>query len=242
MKTLVYTVIQNDMVMLDLWLKYYSRYFDNLFVIKWMTKKRYDPYFKRLSKKYKIDFDSMGKEDVLRYGANMGARIFIQKKQAEFLALPNEYDWVLYCNCDEILAPRKGKNLRDFMKKNTHRKWVACEGYEVIQAEGEGPIDYSKPYLRQRKYWIKNFNYNKIILSRVYLDWVDGTHKLAKMTDDESRAFKNTGLYLVHLKHADLNPKGKRDFGPFKTNPDPNIMQHWLDKKEPIPEHIRKLI
>ena len=174
----------------------------------------------------------------------MGARIFIQKKQAEFLAIPNEYDWVLYSNCDEFVIAKswKYKDLKNFMDRNLHHNWIACEGYDVIQVEGEKPIDYSKPYLRQRKYWIKNFNYNKIILSRVYLDWVDGTHKLAKMTDDESRAFKNTGLYLVHLKHADLTPTGERDLGPHLTNPDPNIMDHWLDKKERIPKYIRRLI
>lgn len=185
----------------------------------------------------------MGKEDILRYGDNMGARIFAQKKQAEFLALPNEYDWVLFSNCDEFIVAKswKYKDLRDLMEK-TDRDWVACEGYEVIQVEGEKPIDFSKRYLRQRKYWIKNYNYNKIILSKVYLDWVDGAHKLANMTDDESRAFKNTGLYLVHLKHADLNPTGKRDLGPYLTHPDPNIIMHWLDKKERIPKYIRRLI
>ena len=240
---MAYTIVQNDTVMLDLWLKYYSRYFDKLFIIKWNTRKKYRSYFDNLKGKYNIDFDWIGKEDILRYGDNLGAKIFIQKKQVEFLTFPNEYDWVLYSNLDEILVAKnyKYEDLRDFMEKYD-RDWVACEGYEVIQVEGEDPIDYSQPYFKQRKYWIKNPNYNKIVLSRVYLDWVNGLHKLANMTDDESIAFKNTGMYLIHLKHADMNPTGQRDFGPYKTNPDPNITQHWLDKKTKIPKYIRRLI
>ena|SRR3990167_6088849 len=240
MKTIAYTVVQNDMVMLELWLKYYSQHFDNLLVVKWQTKKKYESFFRKLMKKYNVEFCQMGEEEVLRYGSILGTRIFLQKKQAEFLATPNEFDWVLYCNLDEILVPKEG-SLRGLMRK-TKKDWVACEGYEVIQVEGEKAINYSRRYFKQRECWIKNSDYNKIILSRVYLDWVDGMHKLAKMTDDESRKIKDTGLYLIHLKHADLNPIGKRDLGPHKTNLDPNIMQHWLDKKEKIPENVRKAL
>ena len=126
--------------------------------------------------------------------------------------------------------------------KESNKDWVACEGYEVIQVDGERPISYSKSYFKQRKYWIRNRNYNKILLSKVYLDWVDGMHKLAKMTDEESKAIKNTGLYLVHLKHADLKPTRKRDFGPHQTTLDSNIMEHWRKYKKLIPEQVRKAL
>ena len=243
MKTIAYTMVQNDMKMLELWARYYSKYFDNLYVVCWNTKPKYKPYLDKLSKKYRMEYDDMGsEEEIIRYGNILGTRIYLQKKQVEFLANPNEYDWVLYTNVDEILAPNKRyKNLKDLMKRSS-RNWIACGGYEVIQVDGEGPIDYSRPYFKQRKYWIKNPNYNKILLSKVPLDWVNGMHKLAQMTDNESTGSKNTGLYLIHLKHADLNPKRKRDFGPYRTNLDPNIMEHWLDRKRKIPEYIRRLI
>src|SRR3990167_6973541 len=103
MKTLAFTVVQNDMVMLKLWLKYYSRHFNKLVVVKWLTKKKYEPFFRKFKKKYNVEFCLMGEEEILRYGIHLGTRIFLQKKQSEFLTIPNDFDWVLFCNLDEIL-------------------------------------------------------------------------------------------------------------------------------------------
>ena len=221
--------------MLNLWIKYYKRYFTKLFVVKWNTKPKYNGYFRKLEK-VGIESEFVSKEDILRYGNAAGIRIYLQKKQVEFFSTPNEYDWVLFTNCDEyLITTPKHKDLKDLMQIN--KDYINCTGYDVIQVEGENDLNFKKPILKQRKYWIKNNNYNKILLSRVPLDWVDGLHKLGNMTDDESRKLRNQGLYLVHLKHADLN--AKRDFGPEIGHHDPNITQHWLKFKKKIPEYIK---
>ena len=197
-------MVNNDMVILELWLSYYSKYFDYIYVLGNGTDESYGD-LEFLRDKYEFDFERiqfMGSLDQLL--------VRLSAKQVELL---ETYKWVLYGNCDELYITDgiKYKNLKDLMNR-TWKKMIASEGYEVIQNEDEGPIDYTKPYFDQRRYWFKNTTMNKINLSRVPLDWVLGHHKLSTMTDDESREIKDTGLYLAHLKHADMS--AQRHFGP----------------------------
>ena len=239
-KNIAFTAWQNDRIILKLWVKYYSQYFDELLVLCFNTQKKYLPFLEGLTKKYNFRYEIVEKYK----GDNIDGApsVFlglVKDKQEELL---KEYKWVLFANCDEIIvADKKYGTLKDLMDKSPQKKllWI-CEGYEVIQVRGEKPIDYSKSYFNQRKYWVKNHNYNKIILSKITLNWTVGLHKIEGLSDDESTAFKNTGLYLIHLKHVDLETK--RDFGPSISPLDPNIENHWLKYKKPIPDWIKKIL
>ncbi len=118
---------------------------------------------------------------------------------------------------------------------------IPCVRYDVNQHGGEKPLDYTKPILAQRKYWLRNRNYNKIILSKTPLVWDQGQHRTTDMHQNQSMAIEDTGLLLVHLKHADLKPAGVRDFGPLKTNAE-RWVQEGIERKEytEIPGHIKK--
>ena len=138
------------------------------------------------------------------------------------------------------MPSKRYKDLGDLMKRKKDI-WVACEGMEVIQLKSEKPIDYSKPYLAQRRYWLKNTSYNKIILSRVPLDWVPGLHRLSDIDEDESRAIACTGLYLVHLKHADMRAVG-RDLNLRQYPIDAIVKDHEPSDRLVIPERIKKFL
>jgi hypothetical protein len=238
MRNIAFTAVQNDLVILNLWLSYYGRYFDDMFVICFNTKEECFDELDRMKKTHNFDYEILSEYKGDKIDGTPA--VFIRYVRDKQFQLIKNYDWVLFANCDEYLIPYKNryKDLKDLMSRSKE-KYVPCVAYDVIQTKKEKPIDYSKPYLKQRRYWIKNPHYNKIILSRVALDWVNGLHKLSDMTDDDSKAIKNTGLYMVHLKHADLS--STRDFGPYKSKLDPNMVANWLDKKRLIPDYIREV-
>jgi len=229
----VYTIVFNDMVILELWLKYYSRWFDHLVVIGSGTKDMYKGEIKLLQKRYGFEFAPIPFNDSIGELLTM-----VKDKQVELL---KDHKWVLYTNCDEYLItdPKRYKDLKELMNK-TWKKYVHCEAFDVYQADDEDPIDYSKPYLKQRKYWFKNKSYNKVILSRVELDWSNGCHRPNFITSEESRELKNVGLYLVHLKYSDPNAAG-RDFGPYETTMEGDLLSKGMELKTLIPEELKEV-
>lgn len=231
MKGLAFTSVYNDMVILELWLKYYSRWFEALHVMGLGTKAKYGS-LEFLKKKYDFSFEKIEIDPT--HDIFHAADVFvntIREKQASFL---ESYDWVLYCNCDEYLVPSDpDKSLRDLMEKSD-ADYVHSEAFDVIQLESEGPIDYTRDYMSQRTSWVKNTSYNKTLLSRVPLAWNAGCHQIEGMSEDDSKQIKNTGLFLVHLKYSDLRPLGKRDF----NDRSPNLESHLTD---PEPDHIAKI-
>ena len=234
---------QNDLVALNLWAKYYSKHFDKLFILCFNTKEKYIPELENLKQHYELDYEMVQEFEGKKVDGTPSVALNLVKWwQRKFV---NEYKWVLFANVDEIVTPFKRLGTMRNLMKNSDKYLLPCTGYEVIQTRNEKPIDYSKPYFKQRKYWIRNPVYNKIIFSRIALEWNAGLHQIEGVSEDTSREFKNTGLYLIHLKHADIGAQN-RDFGPYpnggELHLDPNIMKHWRKKKRKIPEYIKKLL
>lgn len=239
MRTAVYTLWQNDLVILDLWLSYYSRYFDDVFIICNGTEDGYIPLLEERKAKYKFTYKRL--ESFL---GDPGTALSVVKENQ--LNLLKDHDWVLYCNCDEIIAtnPKKFKDLKELME-TCDKDWVACVGYDVVEWN-EPAIDYSKPFFAQRKYWVKDHNYNKILLSKVPLAWNEGQHQIDGISGEDSKSIKGTGLYLVHLKHADLEAEAAnvngRHFGPMRTSADAYIMDRRKDSRLKIPSWLKELL
>ena len=229
MSNAAFTLVQNDMVILNLWVSYYRRYFDRLHVVCNGTKDEYTSY---------LDTQPFTYERVDGFAGNSDATVKIVRETQRKLL--ETYNWVLYSDCDEyvIADPEKYEDLKDFMNKCPLDK-THCEGYEVLQDEDEKPIDYSKAYLAQRKYWFKDHSYNKPLLAKVPIDWNPGCHKEYEVADEDSKEIKDTGLFLVHLKFSDL--EAQRDFGPTKTVVQGNVLEAGRKEKQPIPEKIRSL-
>ncbi len=234
MKNAAFTFVQNDMVILELWCKYYSRYFQNLYACCFNTKDEYGGKLEELKNKYNLiasihpfDQDSPPQSNDI-----------IKLKQMELL---QTYEWVLFSNCDEYVMPSFScdRGLDSFMRR-CGMQWAWCIGYDVIQEEDELPLDYSQPILCQRKSWIKNPNINKVLLSKIPLSWNEGQHQLDQTHGIEPKEMGDMGLTLVHLKHADLQAQG-RDFGPVITRPWDCIMGR-LSTRTTIPRKIKELL
>lgn len=235
MRSAAFTLVQNDMVIMKLWLTYYHKYFDDLTIIGNGTKEIYDTHIAELQRTISFSF-----ERTIGPATNSETTLGIVKEKQE--ALLKDHEWVLYSDCDEYVFanPRKYKDLKDFMEKTKEDK-VYCEAFEVFQAEDEEPIDYSEPYLKQRKFWFKNPSYNKPLLARVPINWVVGCHKEVDLSDSDSLAIKDTGLYLMHLKHSDLQATN-RDFGPMTTNIQWDLVGAGKNDRLPIPAKIRRML
>ena len=167
----------------------------------------------------------------------------VRTLQGQFL---KKNEWVLCCNCDEILAPdpNRYKDLAEVMK-DQWRPYVACECFEVIEWN-EPPIDFTKPLLKQRTFWVKNIKLNKILLGRVSLDWNEGQHQIPEIGAKYSELIRDSGLYMIHLRHFNLieEEKHPRDFGPYFHSPNTYVLeQSRLESKRlVIPQWAKELI
>jgi len=185
----VFTIVQNDSWMARRWLTYYEKHFaaediyilDHLLIDQPCT----DEFKGRCQIqhiKYPFSFDHWWLKDT------------VCKKQHELL---RGYNKVLLAEIDEFITPNLGKytGLADYVKK-FEGDVVKCTGYNVVQMNGEPPLDLESPLLAQRTHWRYHHHFNKPLLSQVQLEWRIGFHS-ADNYDDRP---PDTDLYLVHLK------------------------------------------
>lgn len=231
LKTIAFTMWQNDLVGLDLWLKYYRKQVDDVLILCMMTNPKYYPELEKRKVKYEV-LEGEGWDDPQR------ANEMLKEKQHELL---KKYDWVLYCNLDEFLIPdpKYYKNIKQLIES---RYYVPAECFEVIQLDDDKEIDYDQLFLAQRQHWVKNENMNKVLLTSVPIDWNDGQHQIPQIPSEQSKMLHDTGLYLVHIKHADTKTEG-RDLGPMKRSPDAYTMEQIKDNKSvPIPDSFKEIL
>jgi hypothetical protein len=222
---------QNDLVGLDLWLKYYRQQFDDVLILCFSTNPKYYLALEERKVKYEVlegeGWDEPGRTNEM-----------LKVKQQQLL---EKYDWVLFCNLDEFLIPdpKRFKNMKQLIES---RYYIPAECYEVIQIKGDKEIDYSRSFLAQRQHWIKNENMNKVLLSSVPLSWNEGQHQIKEVNSETSKNLTNTGLYLIHLKHADTKTDG-RDLGPMKRQPEAYVYEQIKNgKEEPIPDSFKEIL
>ncbi len=234
MSNIAFTLVHNDMVILEFWAKYYSRYFDELLVFLSGTKDMYKEKLEEMGVKYNLKTERIESADP----SPQESVALVRQKQKELL---KKYKWVLWCDPDEIITtdPNRYKDLKDFMEK-FKGKWTWCIGYEILKEEDESWLDYSKPILRQRRSWLKDDIMNKVPLSRVPLSWGDGFHFIDETKSIYRPGMKNKGLYLLHFKHADYNAPN-RDYVAGLRPMFAHVLEN-LQWREPIPEELRDLL
>lgn len=192
-KACVYTFVQNENVFLPIWLKYYSRYFspEDIYIIDHQSndgsvelcKQFYQFNHIRVENKY---YDAIWKTSVA------------SQYQKQLLGI---YNFVLYADADEIIVPNhRFGDLRNFLR-NFEGQCSSAVAYDIVQdLNEENAVDLNRALLAQRKYWIRNSEYDKTLLSRIALSWSAGFHHAPGEKHDDAN-----DLYLLHLHKLDLD-------------------------------------
>lgn len=200
----VFTVVKNEMELLPIWLNYYTRYFNKIVVINHHST---DESLGLAHQKYAFDeiVDDRGQD-----GGNRGREgdsiMAAQVANEQLKKLLNDYEIVCHAHIDEFIIPNpeKYKNLREYMEK-MKKDVIYTTGYQVVHIPEEEPeLDYSQPILRQRKWWTKDFAYNKPLLVKKAITWVPGIHKELGVPDEKMNTINDPDILLVHMHFADL--------------------------------------
>lgn len=188
-----FTIVQNEPVMLRLWLDYYSRFFD-------------------AEDLYVLDHDST---DGSAAGLGDRCRVVAIHRMASFdhrwlrgtveafqAFLLRSYDTVLFAEVDEFIVadPRQHRGLDAYID-GLDRPAARCLGFNVVHQPGEPPLRLEQPLLAQRRCWHASLKYSKRLLSQIPLRWSEGFHEEYDAPDDPP----DSGLLLVHLHRVDYD-------------------------------------
>lgn len=119
--------------------------------------------------------------------------------------LENGTDVVIFLDRDEVLYH---KDLREVL--NTFQEpLIRPRGIEIIQVEGEKPLEENKP-LHQQRSWIRYYSSkSKPCITRQPFKWQVGRHSTQCNTyphgDHAGPSAEYPGLYLLHLDKIDID-------------------------------------
>lgn len=235
MKKLAITVYRNDPY-LELWVKYYSQFFKDLLVFNDNPLDDTSGELMKLKELY--DFrveDIRSKRDI----SDKFIWLTTQTRnwQEYYLQM---YEVVMFTGCDEFIVPLKN-TLGEYIDAMTD-DFVRCTGYDVLEKEGDRPLDFNAKILQQRTTWSSNPPFNKPLITKIPLSHVEGWHCL--QGEGIGVPAGDPDLALVHLKRADSQIHKTR-YDNFKFGDhEPEFEQemfHQLDAQAvPIPEEWRK--
>jgi hypothetical protein len=120
--------------------------------------------------------------------------------------LYKEYTYVLPLDVDEILYYHAEGGLKKYLQE-TEVELISSRGHEVIHLPFlQEPIDPSKKWMDQIKYWYTNhFHYGKTLISKKELDWEPGFHIYTGETVSIREQHLDPKLFLIHLHRHDFN-------------------------------------
>jgi len=212
MRKAIFTVVKNENIFLPFWLKHYSKWFDDIYVLNHEST---DDSMETSHRDY--DFREIR---IAGPGGVGDVDIYLLDEVSKFQkSLLHDYEWVLYVEADEfvILNPFKFKHLDDYINKLREEDFITFSGREPLQFTNETePIQWNRPVLQQRVYWWAPAAYHKTLLSRVPLNWVKGFHYTEEMLKEfkqyEKKGFglgeyikgiSDPNILLVHLQKID---------------------------------------
>lgn len=194
----VFSIVQNEPVFLPVWLRYYRRFVpaDDIFV---------------------LDHDST--DPVTVAAAREVHQVPVHRTEAfnhhwlrdtvgRFQAFLLQSYWqVLFAEADEIVAvdPRRSPDGLAALLGGPPcaSGFVRCTGYEILHTRADGPLDWSRPVLAQRRSCRRSDMYSKPLLASRPLQWTPGFHRLAP--PEPSLPAPDPALLLLHLHRADFD-------------------------------------
>jgi hypothetical protein len=185
----VVTIVQNESLLLPIWLGYYSRFFapEDIYVLD------HD------SSDGSTDGDGFVRVPVShKTFDNTWMLNTMEEHQRRLL---ERYDVVVAVDVDEIVAPTPSLGtLGDYLAR-FDEEWVNCLGYEVLhERDREPPLDPRRPVLDQRSTWFAAAAYDKPAIATAPLDWRLGRHGRA-----DYQFNGDPDLRLIHLHRMDYD-------------------------------------
>jgi len=244
-KCAVFTISKNEAVILPIWVDYYAKIFGNENV-------------------YILDHQSNdgSTDDLLcntilikneEYFARRWMVDMVNQFQHELL---KEYETVIFVETDEFLIPNSDKyaDLMDYVEK-MEADVIRNVCYEVWHNPDEEPaLDFTKPILKQRKYWYRRDattrvggagdHADKPAITKIPIYWglaykaasqlIDGIHIAMDIETDED-------LIFVHLHRVDYDWCLERHLWRSQQTfaRSGNIMTGWHQRLKTKEEHDR---
>jgi hypothetical protein len=233
------TYLRDDELHFMMWLRHYRQHFPDkdIFVLDNMSKK---------------PIASLGLGITVRQFSCANGKYFdhgclISNVKRASKDLLQFYERVVFTEVDELLAAVGG--LRNLICDHANVDVLRPVGFELLQSANETRLDYSIPILPQRTIGGYNLWYNKPAVFRKVLPFTIGFHSYngapAGRSKTRSPEVRN-GLYLIHLKHADVEFcverkqwQKQQDFSPADVEKGKGIGAHF--KKDSSLSSIRKL-
>lgn len=186
-----FTIVQNEPVMLPLWLNYYGRYFapEDLYVLDHDSS---DNSTRSLADRCRVV--------PIHRDASFDHRWLRSTVEAFQAFLLQSYEAVLFAEADEFVVadPLHFAGLDEYIEA-LDQPWARCSGFNVVHQSDEAPLRFDQPLLAQRRHWHASLKYSKRLLTKVPLRWSEGFH------DEFVGAHEppDQRLLLVHLHRVD---------------------------------------
>lgn len=195
----------NEKVFLPIWLGYYSKFFapEDTYVIDHDST---DGSIEQAQKRFKFNLKRVHHNTVHNNDFMLKT---IQDMQHKLI---KQYDIVAYSDADEILLPdpQHFSDLNDYLHKFSH-DYIACESRSVIHQLAEPAIDLTKPVLSQRSVWFREQWYDKVLVSRIALNWTIGLHSPINTRGKPISVPIDDNLILLHLARLDFSLRKQRN-------------------------------
>jgi hypothetical protein len=145
---------------------------------------------------------------------------------------------VLYAHTDEIVFPHPSINrtLVDYVDTLT-KDFLFCTAYTILQDKDEADLDMTKPLLPQRKWWWREWQYNKPLLAKIPLNWTIGYHSIEEIPGVYTEHLNDNNLILLHFQQANLPfYKVRSDWRGIDR------FRNGMEHREEIPEEFKRMI
>lgn len=202
----IFTIVKDEDYFLPIWMKYYSKYFSKEDI-------------------YVLDHNTVGDSTKnldcnlirLNYGELFNHEWLLSTVRSNQIKLLEKYEIVVFAEVDEILfSTEKPLNIiiNDFYHSDNQH--ITCMGYEIIQnLKTEKALQSSDSIAKNRKYWVRESQYNKTLISKIPLDWVVGFHTTKNSTKNSTKIMDN--FYMAHLHFVDANQTYNRYISRIKS-------------------------
>jgi hypothetical protein len=193
MKSALFTILRDEPIFLEIFLDYYSKYFDSndIYILHHESGNDFDSW---IYKKYENEsnIETISYEETFDHE---WLRSKVKDKQKELL---KNYDIVVFAEIDEIIWHPLGL---DRFIKNLKGDVATCRGLEIVHHFNREPaLDLSsRPLLQQRNWCYYAQLYNKTLISKIPLDWIWGFHTCPQQVTP------NIDLHLIHLHKLDFD-------------------------------------